>query len=202
MIPFAALVDEKGEYLVKKYHFTYLTSGRDLLRLQEKIQSKTAPVVMADADFNHSADGNKADNYQQTANNPNGKNEVNEANKLARSKRGQNSGKWNLSRWKDSPRQREKPDKVKKVLGQASLFLKSRATETALKQVSSPSILHIATHGFFLEEEVKLGSKSSKSTRIAIRRKEDDRRLSVKLENPALRSGLFFAGANRGQERQ
>jgi CHAT domain-containing protein len=33
LIPFEALVDESGDYLVETYQFRYLTSGRDLLRL-------------------------------------------------------------------------------------------------------------------------------------------------------------------------
>ena len=34
LLPFEALVDEQGSYLVEQYSFTYLTSGRDLLRMQ------------------------------------------------------------------------------------------------------------------------------------------------------------------------
>jgi tetratricopeptide (TPR) repeat protein len=34
LVPFAALVDEQGRYLIQRYSFTYLTSGRDLLRMQ------------------------------------------------------------------------------------------------------------------------------------------------------------------------
>src|SRR5262249_8532948 len=55
LIPFAALVDEQGKYLVEQYSFTYLTSGRDLLRLQTHQPSKEPPVVIADVDFNLSA---------------------------------------------------------------------------------------------------------------------------------------------------
>ena len=33
LIPFEALVDERGRYLVQRYRWTYLTSGRDLLRM-------------------------------------------------------------------------------------------------------------------------------------------------------------------------
>ena len=33
LIPFEALVDERGRYLVQRYRCTYLTSGRDLLRM-------------------------------------------------------------------------------------------------------------------------------------------------------------------------
>jgi CHAT domain-containing protein len=93
----------------------------------------------------------------------------------------------------------EEAREVQKTLPQATLFLRSDATEAELKRVSSPAILHIATHGFFLEEEVKFGSKTSESTRIAVRRKQSESTQSVKLENPSLRSGLFFAGANRGK---
>lgn len=52
------------------------------------------------------------------------------------------------------------------------------ANEAIVKQVNAPSILHIATHGFFLPD---LETEAT--------------------ENPLLRSGLAFAGFNpsRGQ---
>lgn len=37
LLPFAALVDEQKRYLVERYLITYLTSGRDLLRLQVQV---------------------------------------------------------------------------------------------------------------------------------------------------------------------
>lgn len=51
LIPFAAFVDEKGQYLVEKYDISYLTSGRDLLRLQTKHQSKQPPVIIAAPEY-------------------------------------------------------------------------------------------------------------------------------------------------------
>lgn len=58
------------------------------------------------------------------------------------------------------------------------------ATETNLKKQNSPALLHIATHGFFLEdppetEEKVFGIEPVKASR-----------------NPLLRSGLMFAGAD------
>src|SRR5262245_12507549 len=44
LIPFAALVDEQNRYLVENYSIGYLTSGRDLLRLQTSEASKGAPL--------------------------------------------------------------------------------------------------------------------------------------------------------------
>ncbi|HNH83808.1 MAG TPA: CHAT domain-containing protein, partial [Acidobacteriota bacterium] len=51
LVPFSALVDEKGKFLVEDYTLTYLTSGRDLLRLGVKIESHDPPLVMADPDY-------------------------------------------------------------------------------------------------------------------------------------------------------
>jgi CHAT domain-containing protein len=51
LIPFDALVDEQGKYLVEHYEVSYLTSGRDLLRLQNGIKSEQKPLVMADPNY-------------------------------------------------------------------------------------------------------------------------------------------------------
>jgi CHAT domain-containing protein/Flp pilus assembly protein TadD len=198
LIPFAALVDEHGEYLVKRYHFTYLTSGRDLLRLQTNIQSKSAPIVMADADFDNSANINNNGDSRKAANNTKGVNARNGSNRASDGRVGPKLGDVEFEPLKRLVASAKEAREVNKTLNQASLLLRSDATESALKQVSGPSILHIATHGFFLEEEVKPGSKTSESTRIAVRRRSQSTQ-SVKLENPSLRSGLFFAGANTGK---
>ena len=51
LIPFEALVDEHGHYLVERYSIAYLTSGRDLLRMQVPRESRSGPVVFADPLF-------------------------------------------------------------------------------------------------------------------------------------------------------
>ncbi|HNC46089.1 MAG TPA: CHAT domain-containing protein, partial [Acidobacteriota bacterium] len=51
LIPFDALVDEKGRYLVETYEFSYLTSGRDLLRFPTSISSQQPPIVIANPDY-------------------------------------------------------------------------------------------------------------------------------------------------------
>lgn len=67
-------------------------------------------------------------------------------------------------------------------------FTGSGATEDMLKKVSSPSILHIATHGFFY------GSPPQE-------RKSDDLHYgfsgTILNDNPMLRSGLLLAGCQR-----
>ena len=51
LIPFEALIDQNNRYLIENYSFTYLTSGRDLLRLQNQSPSKQEPIIVADPYF-------------------------------------------------------------------------------------------------------------------------------------------------------
>ena len=46
LVPFEAFVDEDGRYLIERYATSYLTSGRDLLRLQVTSTSQNASVVI------------------------------------------------------------------------------------------------------------------------------------------------------------
>jgi CHAT domain-containing protein len=56
LIPFAALVDESDRYLVENYSITYLSSGRDLLRLQNHAQSRSESVIVANPDYDKPGD--------------------------------------------------------------------------------------------------------------------------------------------------
>jgi CHAT domain-containing protein len=63
-------------------------------------------------------------------------------------------------------------------------YLGDKALKAAMKSASSPRILHIATHGMFLED-INLDSKETFGF--------DTKKV---FENPLLRSGLFFTGAD------
>src|SRR5262249_54264103 len=52
LVPFEALVDREGRYLVERYAVTYLTTGRDLLRMQvARPPSPSVAAVFADPAF-------------------------------------------------------------------------------------------------------------------------------------------------------
>src|SRR5262249_31881992 len=55
LIPFAPLVDEENRYLIERYAISYLTSGRDLLRLHNPQPSKSPPLVLANPLFGGTA---------------------------------------------------------------------------------------------------------------------------------------------------
>ncbi|BCU14045.1 CHAT domain-containing tetratricopeptide repeat protein [Microcystis aeruginosa] len=124
LIPFEALVDENNQYLVENYHITYLTSGRDLLRLKDKFASQQSPLIVADPFYGKA--GEKV--------------------ALTRS--------IDLSEFTfpGLPGTEEEAKAIKNLLPQATVLTGSQATENAVKQVKKPNILHIATHGFFKPE--------------------------------------------------
>ncbi len=71
------------------------------------------------------------------------------------------------------------------------------ATESAVKASHSPRILHLATHGFFLSDEViALDSGAPKGSLKRGRSGKKKGTASTRYENPLLRSGLALAGAN------
>ena len=55
LLPFGALVDESGKYLIEKYSFIYLTSGRDLLRQQPHPELAKQSIIIANPLFDQAS---------------------------------------------------------------------------------------------------------------------------------------------------
>ncbi|KAF0249275.1 MAG: hypothetical protein FD167_1325 [bacterium] len=170
LVPFAALVDENGKFLLENNSISYLTSGRDLLRLQIKIDSKQQPVILADPDFGT----------------------VTEA---PSPKEGETI--FASLKFKRLAATEIEAKAIKTLFPNAEMLLQKQASEEALTKLNAPSILHIATHGFFLQEKAAPIPPTPDEQRLATF--EGAGRtilLSIKVENPLLRSGLALSGAN------
>lgn len=163
LIPFEALVDEKNDYLIENYSFTYLTSGRDLMRMQiPREKNNNAALIIANPSFG---------NPPAQISNPG----TTSRSDLAETYFVQLKGTMEEAR------------AIRNLFPNAAVLTDNQATETAFKQAVAPSILHVATHGFFLQDEAQ--------TNPSTRNRGSERQSEVK--NPLLRSGLAFAGANR-----
>ena len=181
LVPFEALLDEHDKYLLERYSISYLTTGRDLLRMQASRASKSAPVVIADPLFGEPPQAQVASTRSP---------KTRSAQQLS-ARRSVTSAK-DLTDVYFSPLTGTALEAraIKSEFPESKLLTGQQATETAVKQVEAPSILHIATHGFFLVDENQ-PENSKTSTK-------DPRGIHANstLENPLLRSGLALAGAN------
>lgn len=181
-LPFEILPMEDGRYLIDHYLISYLSAGRDLLRLNTTTQSKAnLPLVIADPDFDLSNDvpclGKAAE--KQT---------------------------WRYSRHLgDLPIQFSRldnlaveGDRIAKMLG-VQPWLRESALESCLKSYTSPRILHLATHGFFLNDQewhkLILGTRPFGPATTGIHTDFQQPAEAI-MESPLLRSGVALAGAN------
>jgi CHAT domain-containing protein/Tfp pilus assembly protein PilF len=178
LIPFAALIDERGHYLVEQYSFTYLTSGRDLVRMQVARASQSRPLVLANPSFGESTARQTAKvSATREASAPNGRRRsVTDARSLSEVYFAPLEGT------------AQEAHTIQFLFPDANVLTGAQATKLALKQANAPRLLHIATHGFFLGEETKATANTQGATR--------GNDASAKVVNPLLRSGLALAGAN------
>ncbi len=142
LVPFEALRRSDGRYLVEDRAVTYVTTGRDLVRMLAPRPPPGRSVLFANPAFGGPPP-------QPTP---------------AAPERSRPSVYFApLAGTVSEARQ------IHALFPNLELRLGGEATERALKRLQAPRILHIATHGFFLQDGE---------------------------ENPLLRSGLALAGAN------
>ncbi|NER24901.1 MAG: tetratricopeptide repeat protein [Symploca sp. SIO1C2] len=216
LIPFAALVDESDRYLLENYNITYLTSGRDLLKLELSLPHRSQPLIVANPDYSSPGETSPPAPLLRGEGSifTRGEESVTEGSVPPFPRREGGLGGLGNRRSNDFtnlqfgplPGTKQEAQAIAPMFLGAQLLTESLATENAIKQVQSPSILHIATHGFFLKDieqvaapdytnpfssraniGVEYGSGKSSPTKI------------TNLENPLLRSGLALAGINLRQ---
>ena len=178
LIPFEALVDRKQRYLTENYSISYLTAGRDLIRMQVKRDSRSGPIVFANPLFGEP-------NVPQAA-----------GSGSARLKLASTARQRSVTTADDlagvyfAPLQGtvEEARVIRSLFPDARIITGAQASKSALEKTVAPRILHIATHGFFLEDPA----------RSTTDRGDGNRKMQVRpgIENPLLRSGLALAGAN------
>ncbi|WP_204140067.1 CHAT domain-containing tetratricopeptide repeat protein [Halomicronema sp. CCY15110] len=171
-IPFEVLRSTSSQYLIETFEISYLTSGRDLLNLDSIPPSSNPPLILA------------APNYGEIV-------------AAAPDSTGQRSV--DLATLTVGPLQHafHEGQALSALLPDANFLTGRDATETALKQSPAPGLLHIATHGLFLEDAPR---------RQAVRDAEGmafNDTYEVPIENPLLRAMLALEGFNArksGQE--
>jgi CHAT domain-containing protein/Tfp pilus assembly protein PilF len=172
LLPFAALVDDKGAYLAQRFELVYLTSGRDLLRVPSVSAARGSAVVLADPAFDEHTDTGAA---------------VANALVPTRSVDFDSSGLVFTSLAGTAAEANALRSLLK--LNVRNVLTGARATEASVRDLHGPRVLHLATHGFFLANREAAVPRSQ----LQVGRDTASPRVD---ENPLLRSGLALAGAN------
>jgi CHAT domain-containing protein/Tfp pilus assembly protein PilF len=155
ILPFEALVEPSGKYLVQSKLITYLTTGRDLLGLGgEGLPARSPAVLIANPDYNANLGIAQANVSPTNA-----------------ATRGMSLTTNHL--WSQLPGALAEAEAISKILPQSSVVSGAAATESMVKKVRGPEVLHVATHGAFKTEGMA-GAPA----------------------DPMFRSALIFAGAN------
>ncbi len=191
MVPFAALVDNDGKYLIESLHIGHLSTGRDLLRTFEETGRGTAVFAGPNYDLLLADRVNKANELRDMV-----------PSAFALAMRGDGTETRSM-RWRHLAGAEQEASDVQEAVestdyGPVKMHVGDAALEDLFKEIHSPRVLHVATHGFFIkqrEEEVAEFAPETLPT--------DDRYAAAvgfaRLRNssdPLMRSGLVLAGAN------
>ncbi len=176
MVPFGALIDEDGRFLTEQLRFTYLSSGRDPLRWSSRAVPRQPPLIVASPEYGPTAS-------------PSGP---------ARGRGGEAAFDFAKVRFPALAATEGEARAIAKLWPGASVKLHRDATERVLREARGPAILHVATHGYFLEDRPRADGKAKDRRALVLdpgtgAPPEPQVALS---EDPLLRAGLALAGAN------
>lgn len=178
LIPFGALVDEQKRFLVEVFTFHYVSSGRDLPRMSLGGHSSGRPVIVANPSYGAPA-------------------------RVGRVASGSTASPLSSMYFAPLPGTKQQLEALSPLFPTGLFLTGAKATEQAVKGVDQPSVLHVATHGFFLDgsdptSDHDAGTGDQMSWRLY---GSSDPLLKsdvtgARIVNPLLRSGLALAGAN------
>lgn len=186
LVPFAALHDGQRYLLDGPYELVYVSSGRDLLR-GPLGEAKQGPLVLADPDYGSGIVLANADGKRTVS-------------------RETGSLYQRMSRLSSLPGAKAEGALLGRLLGVTPL-VRAAATEEAVRLAKSPVLLHIATHGVFLDDDgpgpgpgpgivQSSGAKMVGLRPAAVLEQE----LGQSKDRPLFRSALALAGAARAAE--
>ena len=189
LIPFEIFYNPDEGFLIEKYTFNYVSSGRDILAFGEAKEMGGKALILGDPDF----DMKITERVFPV--------EKSIQAKLEKEGEAQRSILMQDLHFDRLPGTREEVQTIHSLFGkdQTELYTGKDASEEVLRIMKAPRILHLATHGFFLKDIefgyfVNISSERGIPIVKANKKKQSVQR--IKIENPLLRSGFALAGAN------
>ncbi len=174
LMPFEVLVDEHSQYLVQRWEVGYVAAARDVRqwRTQRHSQGQMAAFVHPNYDATTPGKAQPRQNTPVTM------------RADAGTRRASPVGKFT-----PLPGAASEGQVVQEHFPQAVVLRDEMATEQALKGLRGPRLLHLATHGFALQD------REAQELPLA-QVMQSERELQPLWDNPMLRAGVALAGAN------
>jgi CHAT domain-containing protein/Tfp pilus assembly protein PilF len=200
LVPWAALPIEDGRYLVEQYAISTVTSGRDLVPSHERAESLES-LVFADPSFDLPAqDLVKAVKAIDVPDEPSALPADISIASAGAGRRSVSEIGWAQPLPASVGEARRVAERIEEITGaKPNVFLRERALEERVKRARSPRILHFATHGFVLPDQVTSVARIEQQSRFSKPDKPIQGLTSEAgepLEDPLLRCGLLLAGCN------
>ena len=182
VLPFDVLTDSDDSYLLENFDLRIISSARDLA-LDPLLAAKGDLMIIAGPDYD-------SDKILKT---PAAREVTHKRSRSVVRGARMGSGLRGLN-FDPLPGAEKEGEVIKEVSDtkdrNTAIFSQRVAEEKLLREMSAPpEVLHIATHGFFLEEDEKLKKRLQGLSR-------GSSSVPPPADNPLLRAGLAFAGLN------
>jgi len=188
LVPFEALMDRAGHFLIEDYTFSYLTAGRDITRCASSGTPRDGVAIFGCNRFGAIGSGDRGLIGAPGA-----------AVGVMRPRISKDMGDMTFPELKFAESEAQAIGEILSVQ-KHGLMLGEDATERAVKGLRGPRILHLATHGFFLPDQAERLSPGDQGMygagTLVIPNDAASGRRMFTYENPLLRSGLALARAN------
>ncbi len=181
-LPFETLVNE-NKYLVEKFKITYLSSPKDIMRFNNIKGSGTKDIhIYSHPDYDFNFPGGEKPEKDIEPPETKGMTIKSLREKGLEFKSLEFSGKYEV-------------DSISRAAEGTSLNLKDPKTKEAahehsIREIKKPAILHISTHGFFLDKE-------KEKPELMELQVFGEMGPMIRYDDPLKRSGLALAGVNR-----
>ena len=177
-----------GQLLMEKYDLRIVSSTKDILRTAQKHSSDVAVLVgnpMFDLDEAHERTALQALRTNQGTQSAHATGDDDAGSPIPASDRSRDLVGGKLDPLKATQKEVQEISAVlEKKHWRVETYTGENALKEAVTRVQSPRVLHLATHGFFESDQKQKLQRTPANQPSG-------------LEDPMLRSGLFFAGANR-----
>lgn len=179
-VPFGILPTPDSELLMERVDVRLLSSTKDILRSAPPMAAPTA-LLVGDPAFDLSEEQQRAAQQELRLPQPASQDAIGPPleNTISRDAGSQTE----LPRLSGTGAELEAISALMESHGwKAAVYRRELALKTIVEQVKAPRVVHLATHGFFLPDE---------------KMQTDRQGGAAPGEDPMLRSGLYFAGADR-----